>query len=424
MATAIACPIPFPLRKSRMGEPLYWTEPLLRQAIETLYRHTVGQSAHDAAARRAAAEIVHLGMCSPLLAALRGRHDPEEAVRDLATRYAFGELMLQGRPFAELDPLSQALIQRTLDVVYKRAGQVERRTGINPLEVDGGKRPLLLTLGEEIARHTLQRPIGRHIQWKLDHPETAVSRAVRQIENLVRHPAIQEAFAAHVLGAAVPEEIMPATRTADEFKAGLLLLARGGGRSAVNYEAAIRFFALPETVAFVKRFAGYVQTARSLYPEEEYQDVPWQGRRLPQDRRQGYLDAALAELEQNRVKALDPLPKNEVDSARPVRAESRLAQAAGPDDEDACDLVEAGRPVRLREPFAAWITRRALAHRPVDPLWQAAALLYLRQLTPDQIAAQGLAAPEVVTAAQEKVAALRADPEVWRIWLVAGQRKD
>lgn len=417
MATAIACPRPF--ARPRADQPAPWTEPLLRQAVETLYRHTVKHPPVDAAARRAVDEIVRLGMQPPILAALRVRRDPEEAVRDLATRYAFGELMVKGRAFQELDALSQALVQRALETIYRRADQVERRTGTNPLEADSGKRPLLLTLGEELARHTLRRPIGRHIQWKLNHPETAVSRAMRQIENLVRHPAVQEAFAAHVLAAAVPEEIVPADRTADETKAGLLLLARGGGRSAVDYEAAIRFFALSETVAFVKRFAGRIQTARSLYAEETYQDVPWQGRRLPQDRRQDYLGAALAELEQPRQRSLDPTAADEEDTDRLAARSARVATLA---DEDAYDLVEVDQPAHLREPFAAWLTRRALAHRPDDPLWQAAALLYLRQLAPEEIAAQDLAAPETLAAVQDKVETLRADPEVWRIWLVAGQR--
>ena len=417
MATAIVCPRPF--ARPRADQPAPWTEPLLHQAVETLYRHTVKHPSVDMVARCAVAEIVRLGLRPDLLAALRHRRDPEEAVRDLATRYAFGELMEKGRAFQELDALSQALVQRTLETIYRRAEQVERRTGTNPLEADSGKRPLLLTLSAEIARHTLRRPIGRHIQWKLNHPETAVSRAVRQIEHLVRHTAVREDFVAYVLAAAVPEGIVPVDRTGDEFKAGLLLLARGGGRSAVDYEATIRFFALPETVAFVRRFADRVQTARTLYTEESYQGVPWEGRRLPANCRQDYLGAALAEMERTRQRSLTPTAADAEDEDRLT---ARSTQVFGLDNEDVCDLIEADQPAHLREPFAAWLTRQALAHRPADPLWQAAALLYLHQLAPEEIAAQGLAASEAVTAAQDKVEALRADPEVWRIWLVVGQR--
>jgi hypothetical protein len=228
-----------------------------------------------------------------VLAALRERRDRQEAVRDLATRCAFAALMEQGHAVYELGPLYQALIQHTLDTIYERARQVEARVGEDPLDEEPG---LLHSVCKSLSRYVPRKPMGAHLTWKLNHYESAVSRALRQIEHLVKLPQVTGQFVAHVLDALVP----------DVFKGELLQLARGGGRTGVNDEAVIRFFALPATVAFVKQFADSVQTARTLYAEEEYEGIAWQGkRRLPASRRQGYVEAALARLERLEEVSLD-----------------------------------------------------------------------------------------------------------------------
>jgi hypothetical protein len=364
-----------------------WTETWLQQMVARLLRRVVGSSP-SGEGQHVVDEIVHLGMQPDVLIALRGRRDRQEAVRDIATRYAFQALMEQGRAIEELDPLSQALIRRTLDVIYKRARQVEWRVGEDPLSEDPN---LLLSICKSLGRYVPRKPMGAHITWKLRHYESAVSRAMRQIENLVRLPQVTGPFVTYVLDAGVP----------DVLKAHLLQLARGGGRSGMDYEAMVRFFALPATVAFVKRFAGDVQTARTLYAEEEYESIPWCGqRRLPAKRRQGYLEAALARFERVEEVSLDA------------------------EDLDMHDLLPAdrawpGASALHNESFAAWVTRRALEARPDDPLWQAGDLLFVRGLSPGEIVKRGLAEPEMVAAAQERVEALQADPDVWQAWMAA-----
>ncbi len=258
---------------------VHWSAGLLRQAVEALYMQLVGP-ADDGCDPGVVEHIVQTGMQSKILEALRGRYDPAEAVRDLCTRCAFTALMVQGRPHREIAPLYQRLIQDTLNLITERAEGIARRTGENPLDEDPG---LLISLCKCLSSHTLRQPISAHITWKLGHYEGAVSRAMRQIENLARHPQVVEAFAAHVLDSDLPGVL----------KAQLLQMARGGGRTGVNPEWAIRFFVLPGTVAFVKAFAGVVQTARTLYDEETYAGVAWRGKRkLPRERRQGYVEAA------------------------------------------------------------------------------------------------------------------------------------
>ncbi|MBN1935621.1 MAG: hypothetical protein JW934_13215 [Anaerolineae bacterium] len=283
------------------GQPAAWTRAELEEVVTRLFDRSTGASMDGThptridgtERRRVIAGIIELGLQPEVLAALRQRRDPPEAVRDLATRYAFAALMIEGCAFADLDPLSQAMIRYTLGVIYKRAFQVAQHFGEDPLDEDPG---LLLSLCKCLSRYLPARPMRAHIQWKLDHYESAVSRALRQIENLVTRPEIAPDFAAFVLSTALP----------NPFKAQLLHMARGGGRSGLNYEAVIRFFALDETTAWVKRYAGDVQTARTLYDEQEYADIPWRGKRhLPQDRRQGYLDAALASLDRREQESLD-----------------------------------------------------------------------------------------------------------------------
>jgi hypothetical protein len=279
---------------SAYGAEITWTEAGLRRGVAALQQGMLGRLGRPGDRDHwVALEIVELGMRPEIAAALRGRQDPQEAVRDLATRYAFQALMGEGRAFHDLDRMSQALIQGTLDIIYKRAAQVAARLGEDPLDEDPG---LLLSICKSLSRYVPKRPMGAHISWKLNHYESAVCRAMRQIENLVTRPEVVEPFVACVLDAPLP----------DVFKAQLLQLARGGGRSGLNYEAVIRFFALPATVDFVKDFAGAVQTARTLYTEDEYAGIPWRGaRRLPANRRQGYLEAALAQIERAGEASLD-----------------------------------------------------------------------------------------------------------------------
>lgn len=378
-------------RLSPAARAARWNEEDLRRAVELLQRRALG---HGVAVPAAVVDaIVRLGLQPDVQAALRGRNDPEEAVRDLATRYAFQALMVDGQSFDALDPLSQALISRTLDLIYKRARQVAEHSGEDPLDEDLG---LLLSICKSLAHYVPKKPMGAHISWKLRHYEGAVSRAMRQIENLVRYPEVTEAFVAYVLDAPVP----------DVLKAHLLQLARGGGRSGVEPEAVIRFFALPATVAFVRRFASSVQTARTLYDAEEYAGLPWQGRRrLPAGHRQGYLEAALARCERRNEVSLDTEDYDLHDLARPARA---------------TELSTSPQPEALRrESFERWLTRRALDERPEDRLWQTAGQLYVHGLTADEIVARGLAGEEEVTAARQRVEALCANTDVWQVWLAA-----
>ena len=173
--------------------------------------------------------------------------------------------------------------------------------------------------------------------------------------------------------------------------------------------ATIRFFALPATVAFVKRFAGALQPARTLYAEEEYAGWPWAGKRaLPRQRRQGYLEAALWQLErQQQAKsgtvALDP---DETDEPEDTAAADPAAQ----------ELL--GRALRSRS-FERWVVETALEHRPDDPLWRAGELLYVRRLTTAEILRAGLADEATLEAVAARMEALRADDDLWQSWLEA-----
>jgi hypothetical protein len=358
--------------------------------VDRLYERTCPHTGRIE--RRATVDaIVQLGIAPKMNQALRGRRDPGVAVKDLATRYAFEALVEQGRPVQGLDPLSQELVQATLEMIEKRAKKVAARLGENPLEEDHG---LLLAICRGLARYVPKRPMGAHITWKLNHYEGATSRAMRQLKNLMRHPEVRDAFVAFVLEA----------EASDELKGRLAGFARGDDSlKGAKYADVIRFFARPETVALVKRFASTVQTARTLYAEEEYYDIAWQGkRRLPVNRRQGYLDTALARLEQDDLHSLD---SSDVDFHDLLASDTQDPSAG---------------IIRLRhESFEHWVIRQALEARPNDPLWQAASLLYQQGLQPGEAVQRGLANAEMLAAAQARVEALQADPNVWGAWMAA-----
>ncbi len=389
-----------------------WDETQLRRRVVALSGRLLGGGwTTDARQMRAISAIVHLGAQPALQAALRGRADLDEATRDLATRYAFERLMTAGEPYETLDPLSQRLIQRTLTRLYAQAERQESSFGENPLDEDPG---LLLSLCRSVAGYVPHKPLGGHLTWKLAHYEGAVSRAMRQIENLVRTPAVTEAFVAFVLAAELPEELRVRVEEtgadgAAAFKARLALLARGGGRSGLDPVATIRFFALPATVAFVKGFAATVQPARTLYAEEEYAALPWAGKRaLPREHRQGYLEAALWQLERQQQAKSGTLPPDPDESD----------EADDPAQADPAAQVPLAAALRSRT-FERWVVETALEHRPDDPFWRAAALRYVRRLTTAEILRTGLADEPTLEAVAARLAELRADDDLWQSWLAA-----
>lgn len=385
---------------SQVADTQPWTESWLRQQVQALQQQMVALPL-TGCDHQAIAEIVKLGMQPDVLVALRQRRDPSIAVRDLATRYAFAALMVEGRAIYDLDALSQVLVQGTLDDIHRRAARMTRELTVDPLQADDG---LLLAICRGISHHTLHRPIGAHINAKLKLYESDVRRAMRQIVHLVTRPEVRGPFLAHVTTVEVSEEL----------RAQLRQMAEKGRLEGTNYEEVIRFFSRPETVAFVKRFASTVQTARTLYAEEEYEGIPWQGRRrLPGARRQGYLEAALNYYKRLADVSLDA-PRTTPGGDEDADWYELLPEVIADDD---CDW--AGVDALHRESFEAWITRHALEACPDDPLWQAGAQLFTHGLSPDEIAARGLADVETLTAVQERIEALRADPEVWHAWMAA-----
>lgn len=383
-----------PKNGSRKSGRPQWTQSLLRQAVEALQIEYAGQS--DPAVIDA---LVCLGTQPDIWPALCGRTDPKVAVQDLATRYAFAALMEAGRPIQELDRTSQLLVQRALDLIRAVDAQMAAGLGENPLDEEPN---LLLSICKCLSRYIPRKPMEAHIRWKIQHYESAASRAMRQIENLVQRPELREPLVAYLLEADLPAE----------HKAGLLQLARGGGRQGVDQEATIRFFARPEMVAFVKRFAETVQTARTLYQEEEYRDSTWRGQRgLPAKRRQGYLEAALASLDRRADRSLDRRQNGGSGMAEEGYHELIKAQSAWPDEE-----------ALISSSMAGWITRHALTWHPEDPIWQACEQVYLNGLDAAEIIAHGLADSETINAARQRMTALQADPAVQEAWLETQER--
>ena len=296
--------------------PVRWSESKIRDIVRALREQVLSPYQSERANGAICVEeaVLQLARRPEIHAALCERQDYAQAVRDLATRCAFERLMIEGKPAHSLGPLYQALIQSTLDTIYKRAERLAGWMGENPLDED---QDLLLSLCRSLSRYIPRRPIGAFISWKLKRYEGAVSRAMRQVQHLVTRPEVTEPFVAFVLDARLP----------DEFKGELLNLARGAGRSGMNCEATMRFFALPGTLAFVKRFAGTVQTARTLYAEEEYEGIRWEGKRkLPDNRRQGYIDKALDQLERAQAASMDT---EDFDLHEIVESERELQDTVG-----------------------------------------------------------------------------------------------
>lgn len=395
-----------------------WTEAWLRRELAVLRHAVLSPEAirtEKAGRQLADAEntLIRLSQQPEMLAALRGRRDPAEAVRDLATRCAFEALMVRGQPFHQLDPLSQALVQSTLDDLHERAEDAAQRLGENPLDADDR---LLVEICQSLASYVPRKPMGGHIAFKLSRPESAASRAMRQIEHLVEDSRVQEAFVAFVLDARLCPEVLERLQkvsaddhAADRFRARLVLLARGGGFKGLDWEATIRFFAQPETVAFVKRFAATYRPARTLYAEEEYGDVAWQGKRLPADRRQGYLEAALAQVQRPHDRSLDVREHADGHDGEDTHELGWHEQLAAPPDRTDLD----GHNGRC---FEAWAVDVALDHAPGDPIWQAGELVFGQGLAPELVLSQGRADRGTLTALQLRLAALRADPTVWQAW--------
>jgi hypothetical protein len=365
----------------------------VRAVVQGLQRQVL----HGSATRldhEACEAIVRLALQPAYARALAKRRDREEAIRDIATCYAFD--LAFNHPDAALDALSSALVARTLDLIGKRARLVETKRGDDPTEVEP---ELVYRLCRDLARWVPRKPMGAHIQWQLEHYESDVSRAMRQIKHLVTRPEVTEAFVTYMLSA----DAAPA------LKARLLNLARGGGLTGVDYAATIHFFAQPETVAFIKGFAETVQTARTLYAEEEYAGIAWRGkRRMRVDRRQGYLDAALAELARRDDVALD-MGEEDGDEA-PSRHE------AIPDGEADAQTV-AHEELLHTETFEAWVTRQATAADPTSVLWRMAARVYIEGKRPAQLLAQGLADADTLTAMEARLAELRANRDIWHLWV-------
>ncbi|MBN2001738.1 MAG: hypothetical protein JXA21_00160 [Anaerolineae bacterium] len=389
MSVATACKVKKPpLVKSRVhaGD---WTEPGLRQSLWRLFHETVGAPPIDPLDKQALEAMMHLTSQPAIQQALQQRRERDRTIvlRDVATRYAFAQLYQQRRSICELDALSRSLIRRTLDSIYHHAARIAQQIGEDPLDVDP---ELWLYFCKSIATYVPRKPLDAHIAWKLQHYESAVSRAMRQIKTLTTHPAITEAFVAYVLESSAPMEL----------QAHLLQIARGGGLRGADYAAIIRFFAAPETLSFVKRFASTVQTAYTLYARSEYNDVIWRGRKLRANVRWGYLEAALAQLQPATEESLD---------ADTFDLHSLVA--------DAQDVGMSASEQLHRESFEVWIARCAHEHYPEDPLWQVAYWRYVAQLAPEAILAQGLATPDLLATAQAHIETLRADADIWRLWL-------
>ncbi|MBN1877866.1 MAG: hypothetical protein JXA33_26835 [Anaerolineae bacterium] len=363
-----------------------WTESNIRQTILHLRRAALGAASATLDDNRAVEAIVQLARQTKIYQALRQRRDPPEvALRDVATRYAFDRLLNQHQAVYELDALSRAMVHHTITLIYRYADEIQRCTGEDPLDAD----PKLWTyLCKTVACYVPRIPLGAFILGKLRRYESAVSRAMRQIKTLVTHPKIAAAFCEYVLDVHISAIL----------KAQLLQIARGGGVSGVNYPEIIRFFADPETVTFVKRYANTVQTAYTLYARNEYYDVVWQGRKLRADVHWGYLEAALAQIQPAEMESLDD------DEA------FDLHTIVGETQDNDLDYLH-------REPFEVWVVRCALEHRPDDPLWQAARWHYLEHLSPAAIITRGLSTQEMLAAAQARIEALRADTEIWHLWM-------
>lgn len=396
-----------------------WSVAELRQAMATLQREVTGR--HVPAVTDA---IVAYATQPTLWAALCGRSDHQVAVRDVVVRRAFA-LVYTGRE-AALDALSRALLDHTLAFIQKTAEAEAQRHGLDPLDADDR---LLVELGEQLAHHTLAKPLAAHIRFRLRHPEDPVREFMQKALYLVARTPMSEPFVAFVQAVPLPDEFQACLRDlasgadaqktddrlAAEFRARLQALARGAKESAVRVhpEAVVRFFALPATVEFVAGFADRVQTARALYAPTDYADIPWHGPRKPQcTMRTGFVDRALAQVEARRERSLDQRDADGEGQGQGDRHEHTQSQVGL---DDMTDRLPLDPGVSL----PAWITGVAIAKRPDDPVWRANRLLYVDGLSAERILADNLASPEALTEAQGRMQALVANPQVLEAWEAA-----
>jgi hypothetical protein len=389
-----------------------WTsEALIPGLAALLTAHGPGAAAHGVD-RALLADLTAWARQPQMRDALDGRKDPAVALRDLAAGYAFKRLYADRVPFEALPAPLRRLVRQTLDTVHRRADAWARVFGEHPFDEDPNN---LAKLCEELAGFVPRRPLAVHIDTKIRHYESAVSRAMRQIEYLAQRAEVRDAFVAFVLALELPrdlrerlEEVGGANGVA-LFKARLALMARKGGRKDLDPVATIRLFALPETIAFVMRYAGALETARSLYADEEAADVPWTGKRQPRrNRRTGYIEAALMQLDRSQRSLGQVEPDEDDDEAAP--ALPSLARLADP-------RAEAAFAAALRSrTFEQWVVETALEAAPDDPRWRTAEALFVRHLTGAEIVAAGLANERGIADARAAVNALRANQEVWDAW--------
>ncbi len=399
-------------RKNGMRAPQAgWAGAWFRQAVAALHREVTGRDNP-----RVTDALVAYATQPALWAALCGRSDRQAAVRDVVVRRGLELVYTCGEQ--ALDELSRTLVTHTLALIQTRAEAEAQRHGLDPLDADDR---LLIELTEQLAQHTLRKPLLAHIHFRLRRPEDPVREFMQKVQYLVARTALSEPFVAFVQTVPLPAEFRACLRElasgadaqktddrlAAEFRARLLALARGAKESEVRLhpEAVVRFFALPATVEFVKSFADRVQTARALYAADDYADIAWHGHRKPQcTMRSGFLDRALAQIEARYHLALD--------SGDSDRHELTADQATVDDPTERL-------PLEPTTSLPAWITRTALGAAPDDPVWRANKLLFVDGLSPETILAGRLASPEALNEAQVRMQALVANPQVMEAWEAA-----
>jgi hypothetical protein len=162
-------------------------------------------------------------------------------------------------------------------------------------------------------------------------------------------------------------------------------------------------------VAFVKQYAATLRPARTLYAEEEYAGLPWLGKRLPADRRQGYLEAALAQMLRPYDRSLDfrePGGAATGDDSGDQHWHERIPGPADRYDLDGGD----------GESFEAWVVNTALSHAPADPVWRVGELVYCCGVAPQTLLAHEVVDAQTLADLESRLAGLRANPTVQQAW--------